>query len=198
VLRSTPGGTPPAPPADEHTRVETAAQRTGPGGLRLRIAELRDLGLLGVLALLILAGSLTRPAEFLAYDNVVVILTLASVSSVITVGMTFVIIGGGIDLSVGAIVALATVWATTRATQVYGTGGVVFCALARRRPEDHRGLERRGPAGECALARRRSEDHRGLERRGPAGEPDPDAHQPEGRRPDHSARRRQADDADRP
>ncbi|HEY0540884.1 MAG TPA: ABC transporter permease [Actinoallomurus sp.] len=125
-----PGETPPVPPADEHTRVETAAQRTGPSGLRLRITELRNLGLLGVLALLILAGSLTRPAEFLAYDNVVVILTLASVSGVITVGMTFVIIGGGIDLSVGAIVALATVWATTRATQVYGTGGVVFCALA--------------------------------------------------------------------
>jgi ribose transport system permease protein len=31
---------------------------------------------------------------------------------------------------VGAIVALATVWATTKATQMYGTGGVVFCALA--------------------------------------------------------------------
>jgi ribose transport system permease protein len=121
------GGT---PPADERARVETAAQRTGPSGLRLRIAELRNLGLLGVLALLVLAGALTRPAEFLSYDNVVVILTLASVSGVITVGMTFVIIGGGIDLSVGAIVALATVWATTKATQMYGTGGVVFCALA--------------------------------------------------------------------
>jgi ribose transport system permease protein len=31
--------------------------------------------------------------------------------------MTFVIIGGGIDLSVGAIVALSSVWATTLATQ---------------------------------------------------------------------------------
>src|SRR3712207_2565801 len=31
--------------------------------------------------------------------------------------MTFVIIGGGIDLSVGAILALASVWATTLATQ---------------------------------------------------------------------------------
>ena len=34
--------------------------------------------------------------------------------------MTFVIIGGGIDLSVGALVALASVWATTVATQDYG------------------------------------------------------------------------------
>ena len=36
---------------------------------------------------------------------------------VVSIGMTFVIIGGGIDLSVGAIVALASVWATTLATQ---------------------------------------------------------------------------------
>jgi ribose transport system permease protein len=36
---------------------------------------------------------------------------------VVSIGMTFVIIGGGIDLSVGAIVALSSVWATTLATQ---------------------------------------------------------------------------------
>jgi ribose transport system permease protein len=36
---------------------------------------------------------------------------------VVSVGMTFVIIGGGIDLSVGALVALSSVWASTLATQ---------------------------------------------------------------------------------
>ena len=45
------------------------------------------------------------------------ILRLASVIGVVSIGMTFVIIGGGIDLSVGAIVALSSVWATTLATQ---------------------------------------------------------------------------------
>jgi ribose transport system permease protein len=119
------------PPADEQSRVEAAAAATVPRGRAgLRLGELRNVGLIGVLALLFLVGALTRPTEFLTYDNVVVVLTLASVIGVITVGMTFVIIGGGIDLSVGAIVALATVWATTKATQVYGTGGVIFCALA--------------------------------------------------------------------
>jgi ribose transport system permease protein len=118
------------PPAEEQARVEAAAAETGRrGGLR-RLGELRNLGLLGVLAVLFVIGALTRPAEFLSYDNMVVILTLASVIGVISVGMTFVIIGGGIDLSVGALVALATVWATTKATQVYGTGGVIFCAIA--------------------------------------------------------------------
>ena len=36
---------------------------------------------------------------------------------VVAIGMTFVITGGGIDLSVGAILALSSVWATTLATR---------------------------------------------------------------------------------
>ena len=44
--------------------------------------------------------------------------------------MTFVIIGGGIDLSVGAIVALASVWATTRRHPgLRRRAAMVFCAL---------------------------------------------------------------------
>ena len=45
------------------------------------------------------------------------ILRLAATIGVVSIGMTFVIIGGGIDLSVGAIVALSSVWCTTVATQ---------------------------------------------------------------------------------
>ena len=62
-------------------------------------------------------------------SNLQLVLTQASVIGVVTVGMTFVIIGGGIDLSVGAIVALASVWATTVATQEYGFGGILFTAV---------------------------------------------------------------------
>jgi ribose transport system permease protein len=122
------------PPADETARVEAAAQETGtPTGrwapLR-RVGEIRNLGLVGVLAALAVVGGATKPDQFLRVDNLILILTLASIVGVITVGMTFVIIGGGIDLSVGAIVALATVWATTKATQAYGIGGILFCAVA--------------------------------------------------------------------
>src|SRR3954453_3970103 len=62
---------------------------------------------------------LRQPAgdRFANFDNLLTILRLAAVIGVVSVGMTFVIIGGGIDLSVGAIVALASVWATTLATQ---------------------------------------------------------------------------------
>jgi len=95
-----------------------------------KIGELRNLGLVAVLVALAVVGAVTKPDQFLRVDNVVLILTLSSIIGVITVGMTFVIIGGGIDLSVGAVVALSTVWATTKATQSYGIVGIVFCALA--------------------------------------------------------------------
>ncbi|MFD3660447.1 ABC transporter permease [Streptomyces sp. NPDC058659] len=92
-------------------------------------ADVRNLSLLGVLAVLITVGGLTRPAEFLATSNLQLVLTQASVIGVVTVGMTFVITSGGIDLSVGAIVALASVWATTLATQEFGFVGILFTAV---------------------------------------------------------------------
>jgi ribose transport system permease protein len=96
-------------------------------------ASRRNLGLVGVLIVLIIIGIITRPDLYSqsgwVWDNVLSILKLASVVGVVTVGMTFVIIGGGIDLSVGAIVALAGVWCTTLATQEYGAGGMIFTAL---------------------------------------------------------------------
>ena len=93
----------------------------------------RNLGLLATLVVLVVIGILTRPDLYgnasWVWGNTLTILKLASVVGVVTVGMTFVIIGGGIDLSVGAIVALAGVWCTTVATQSYGAGGMIFSAL---------------------------------------------------------------------
>ena len=60
---------------------------------------------------------ITAGDRFADVDNALTILRLASVDRRGQLGMTFVIIGGGIDLSVGALVALASVWATTLATQ---------------------------------------------------------------------------------
>ncbi|MFF8960649.1 ABC transporter permease [Streptomyces sp. NPDC014894] len=111
------GKTPPAPRED--TRPARASR-----------PDVRTLSLLGVLAALIVVGGLTKPDEFLATSNLQLVLTQASVIGVVTVGMTFVITSGGIDLSVGAIVALASVWATTVATQEYGFAGILFTAVA--------------------------------------------------------------------
>ncbi|MGP3990546.1 ABC transporter permease [Streptomyces sp. 3N207] len=91
--------------------------------------DVRHLSLIGVLLALAIVGAITKPDEFLAAENLRLILTQASVIGVVTVGVTFVIIGGGIDLSVGAIVALASVWATTLATQDFGLGGMLLCSV---------------------------------------------------------------------
>ena len=93
----------------------------------------RNLGLVAVLVVLYAIGAWSRPDIFLSADrlwsNELTVLTLASSIGVVAIGMTFVIISGGIDLSVGALLALASVWATTVATQSYGAVMVVFVAL---------------------------------------------------------------------
>ncbi|MGY1636555.1 ABC transporter permease [Geodermatophilus sp. SYSU D00742] len=77
----------------------------------------RNLGLVVALAVLCIVGVVTAGDRFADVDNLLTILRLAAVIGVVSIGMTFVIIGGGIDLSVGALAALSSVWATTLATQ---------------------------------------------------------------------------------
>jgi ribose transport system permease protein len=77
----------------------------------------RNLGLVVALVILCIVGVITAGDRFASVDNFLTILRLAAVIGVVSIGMTFVIIGGGIDLSVGALVALSSVWATTLATQ---------------------------------------------------------------------------------
>jgi ribose transport system permease protein len=89
--------------------------RKGPGFMAGPVG--RQVGLVVALVLLCIVGAITAPGQFLDIANVLTILRLAAVIGVVSVGMTFVIIAGGIDLSVGALVALSSVWATTLATQ---------------------------------------------------------------------------------
>jgi ribose transport system permease protein len=93
----------------------------------------RNLGLVAVLLVLYGIGAWSRPDIFLHADrlwsNELTVLTLASSIGVIAIGMTFVIISGGIDLSVGALLALASVWSTTLSTQSYGAAMMIFVAL---------------------------------------------------------------------
>lgn len=106
-----------------------APSRRAPGGSGLG----RNLGLVVALVLLCVVGVATAGDRFASVDNVMTILRLASGIGVVAIGMTFVITGGGIDLSVGAIVALASIWATTTGTQgmadSIGWVAMVFAAL---------------------------------------------------------------------
>ncbi|MEV6716613.1 ABC transporter permease [Lentzea sp. NPDC051208] len=107
----------------EDTAAVPTQQQTPPVAKESGISALlgspagRNTGLVVALVLLCAGGVVTAGDRFADVDNLLTILRLAAVIGVVSIGMTFVITGGGIDLSVGAIVALSSVWATTLATQ---------------------------------------------------------------------------------
>ncbi len=121
------------PVPGESARVERTAPAPGRRGPASGAAT-RTLGLVVALVAIGVVGYVTAGSRFASLDNMVVILSAASVVGVVSIGMTFVITAGGIDLSVGSVLGLASVWATTLATQQmadrYGWIVMVACALA--------------------------------------------------------------------
>jgi ribose transport system permease protein len=107
--------------SQDSVRVEEAALETereaNPVAAVLRTSVGRNAGLVVALLLICIVGAFLAGDRFTSTDNALTILRLAATIGVISIGMTFVIIGGGFDLSVGAIVALSSVWCTTVATQ---------------------------------------------------------------------------------
>ena len=83
-----------------------APTETVQSGRALRLAHrLYALGpLVGLIVLCIVGTLLNR--DFATIDNMMNVLTRTSFIGIIAVGMTFVIISGGIDLSVGSMAAL--------------------------------------------------------------------------------------------
>ncbi|MDN4609385.1 ABC transporter permease [Arthrobacter sp. IIF3SC--B10] len=94
----------------------------------------RSLGLVIALALLFVVGAITSGDRFLNLENLLTILRLASITGVISIGVTFVITAGGIDLSVGSVMGLTTVVATMASVQLAATQSswilMVLVALA--------------------------------------------------------------------
>ena len=83
-----------------------APTETVQSGRALRVARrLYTLGPLVGLILLCIVGTLLN-RDFATLDNLMNVLTRTSFIGIIAVGMTFVIISGGIDLSVGSMAAL--------------------------------------------------------------------------------------------
>lgn len=58
---------------------------------------------------LVVVMSITKPDHFLTVSNLVNILKQSSVLGILTIGMTFVLLTGGIDLSVGSVLAVSGV-----------------------------------------------------------------------------------------
>jgi ribose transport system permease protein len=110
---------------------------TKPGGGRLRKtrmrAFIRSIGMLPVLiilGILIQAGGIyfTGEGRFLTWQNLSIVAQQASINSVLGAGMTFVILTGGIDLSVGSILAAAAVVGLL-ASKPFGDLGIVAALL---------------------------------------------------------------------
>jgi ribose/xylose/arabinose/galactoside ABC-type transport system permease subunit len=94
--------TTPAAPRAASTRRSSPTDR-----VRSALAA-REAGLAGVLVLLVVFLAWRSP-YFLTTGNLIVVGRQASLSLLIAVGMTFVILAGGIDLSVGSTVALVSI-----------------------------------------------------------------------------------------
>jgi ribose transport system permease protein len=79
----------------------------------------------GVLALFIVVFSTLMPRSFASSGNASTVLSNAAILLVLAVGMTFVIITSGIDLSVGAVLVLSAVVAGQQMAKVGETGTAV-------------------------------------------------------------------------
>jgi ribose transport system permease protein len=84
---------PPAPPAGWLARLGS------------RGAEVRYLGVAGVLVVMCVVFALLR-SDFLSHANIVNLLSSTSILALVSLGLTFVMIAGQFDLSVGATLAL--------------------------------------------------------------------------------------------
>ncbi len=110
------------------TRSATAA-RSGTAA-RGAIALLKRYGIVTAFVALCIGLSIASP-YFLEFQNIVNILRQTSINGVLAIGMTFVILTRGIDLSVGSLAALAGIVATSFATRssIAGVPGAPYPAL---------------------------------------------------------------------
>jgi galactofuranose transport system permease protein len=109
-------------PPGRSDEAERAANR------RERLARTLQLsGAFFVLGLVTLLASLIFGSRFASVDNFLNILEASSFLGLVAVGMTFVIVGGGIDLSVGSLLALSAVLAAFGSQ--YGNFGAIVLPL---------------------------------------------------------------------
>ncbi|CAG9255734.1 Monosaccharide ABC transporter membrane protein (CUT2 family) [Paraburkholderia unamae] len=117
--------------------MQPAPTEAAPEGRRARAAALRlvhrlaGVGpLIGLIALCVLGTLLNR--DFATAGNLLNVLTRTSFIGIISVGMTFVIISGGIDLSVGSMAALIAgvmIWTMNTLAGTHGLAPLAIVAI---------------------------------------------------------------------
>jgi ribose transport system permease protein len=110
---------------------ETAVVDHGPqDSLLKRIGSLQAVWILGVLLVIVAFFSIAAGSKFLSASNFSLISQNIAVWAVLGVGMTFVIITSGIDLSIGSVLVFSSVVAAKLMDGVGGDGwGVAFLGI---------------------------------------------------------------------
>jgi ribose transport system permease protein len=115
----------------------SGTQVIGGTGQRTRQAQMRAfVRSIGMLPVLLILGALvqgldvylTGEGRFLTWQNLSIVAQQASVNAVLAAGMTFVILTGGIDLSVGSILAAAAMIGLI-VSKTFGDLGIVAALL---------------------------------------------------------------------
>lgn len=94
----------------------------GGGGLLQRLGNTQSVWILGVLLVIIAFFSITGGSKFLSASNFALISQNVAVWAVLGVGMTFVIITAGIDLSIGSVLVFSSVVAAKTMEAAGGDG----------------------------------------------------------------------------
>jgi len=113
----------------EQTTVPPAAPAGGapteeePTGRLARLARLQALQIIIVLAVIVVVFSILKPSSFLTVFNIRGIVQNTAILAVLGVGMTFVIITGGSDLSIGSVLVFSGVVADKVMANIGGGQG---------------------------------------------------------------------------
>jgi ribose transport system permease protein len=99
--------------------IETSSNH---GSLLERLKAMQSVWILGVLIVIVAVFGIMRPTIFLSAGNLTNIMQNVSIWAVLAVGMTFVIITSGIDLSVGSVLVVSSVVAAKTMEAMGGTG----------------------------------------------------------------------------
>src|SRR4051812_47451215 len=99
----------PPPVPDDAGPAGPAPTEEEPAGRLARLARLQALQIIIVLAVIVVVFSILKPSAFLTVFNIRGIVQNTAILAVLAVGMTFVIITGGIDLSIGSVLVFSGV-----------------------------------------------------------------------------------------
>jgi ribose transport system permease protein len=118
--------------AARHLRDEPVARAAGRGSTLGRLVRAREAGLVLVILLLFVMMSFASP-YFLSWENMRAMTMAFAVEGIVVVGMTILLISGGIDLSVGSVVAFAMVlagWLFLQGVEPWLASGLAILASA--------------------------------------------------------------------